>query len=77
MDKPKTEKKQKKRSNRCLICNTKVGLMGFSCECSPDKFFCMKHRLPEEHSCTIDYTQKKDYLMKKLPKIEHEKVIKI
>lgn len=34
-------------------CRKKLGLMPNICRC--EKAYCMKHRLPEEHSCTYDY----------------------
>ena len=78
MDPSKTvEKPKKKKANRCCICRSKVGIIGFTCECSEGKFFCSKHRHPEDHNCSIDYTQKKDSLIKSLPKITNSKIIKI
>lgn len=35
--------------NCCYVCNKKVGILGFSCQC--EKMFCASHRLPESHSC--------------------------
>lgn len=41
------------RKNRCLCCNKKIGILGFSCRCGGS--FCGVHRYPEEHRCEIDY----------------------
>jgi len=48
----KTEKPKKKR---CMVCNKKLGLLGFDCKCG--HLFCSKHRMPEDHECTIDYKE--------------------
>ena len=37
-------------------CKTKLRLMRFTCECQKD--FCMVHRFPEVHMCTVDYLSK-------------------
>tara|TARA_B100000902_G_C26408606_1_gene481205 strand:- start:125 stop:337 length:213 start_codon:yes stop_codon:yes gene_type:complete len=37
-------------------CKSKLVLMRFSCKCKKD--FCMQHRYPETHNCSIDYLSK-------------------
>ncbi|XP_031739037.1 zinc finger A20 and AN1 domain-containing stress-associated protein 10-like [Cucumis sativus] len=44
-----------KTQNRCEICQKKVGMIGFSCQCGG--CFCGKHRYPEEHSCGFDHKE--------------------
>jgi len=77
MAEPINTQGSKQKSNRCKICRVKVGLLGYSCRCSPNKYFCGKHRLPENHDCSIDFTLEKSSLVKKLPRIVNDKVIKI
>ncbi|CAA0396181.1 unnamed protein product [Arabidopsis thaliana] len=43
------------RSNRCLCCNKKVGIMGFKCKC--ESTFCGDHRYPETHDCSFDFKE--------------------
>lgn len=43
----------RKTTNRCHICNKKVGLLGFTCRCGGR--FCGVHRYPEVHSCKWDF----------------------
>ena len=40
-------------TNRCTVCNKKVGLIPFTCKCNDNFKFCSKHRL--DHDCTFDY----------------------
>lgn len=45
--------------NRCLSCKKKLGpveVLGLKCRCGG--VFCQRHRLPEYHSCSVNY--KKD-----------------
>ncbi len=35
-------------------CNKKLKLIQFKCKCN--KVFCMKHKMPEIHNCSFDYT---------------------
>lgn len=44
---------KKKKKNRCLCCNKKVGVIGFPCRCGGT--FCGVHRFPETHECNIDH----------------------
>lgn len=36
---------------KCAVCQKKVGVLGFSCQCSNDIVFCAAHRLKENHAC--------------------------
>jgi predicted nucleic acid binding AN1-type Zn finger protein len=64
------------KGNRCFICNKKIGLLGFDCQCLLK--FCSVHRLPEDHNCTIDRKEiGKKLLEKRNPKIVAEKIIKL
>jgi predicted nucleic acid binding AN1-type Zn finger protein len=69
---------KKVKKNRCIICNKKIGLLGFECKCSPNIKFCAEHRLPENHGCTFDHKKEGlGFLADKLIKVTSEKVIKI
>ena len=67
-----TTKKTKK--SRCCMedCNTKLKLSDMVCRC--EKRYCLKHRLPEDHHCSVDY---KNVNPIKLEKCVADKVIKI
>lgn len=41
------------KPDRCFCCKRMLGPVNFKCKCS--RFFCMKHRHPEEHSCDFDF----------------------
>ena len=67
------EKKKKKKTNRCKICNKRVGLLGFTCKC--DGLFCAQHRHAEQHNCQFDFREKGlNILEKKLVKVDGDKV---
>lgn len=71
-------KKKKKKTNRCVICNKKVGILGFKCKCSEEHLFCSAHRLPESHKCTFDHRlEEKNMLANKLVKVVSDKIQKI
>ena len=53
-------------------CKKKLKLSDMECRCG--KRFCLKHRLPEDHMCSIDY---KNVNPINLEKCVAEKVIKI
>lgn len=68
-------KKTKKRCNH-PECSKKIKLTDVECRCK--KIFCLKHRLPENHSCDFDYKSlEKEILKKNLNKVVAEKVAKI
>lgn len=41
------------QTDRCWSCKRKTGPMSFKCKCQ--FYFCSRHRLPEEHSCSFDH----------------------
>uniref|UniRef100_A0AC35TTK3 AN1-type domain-containing protein n=1 Tax=Rhabditophanes sp. KR3021 TaxID=114890 RepID=A0AC35TTK3_9BILA len=49
----KKEEPLKKPTNRCHLCNKKVGLTGYSCRCGG--IYCSSHRYDNTHACTYDY----------------------
>ncbi|KAL3498727.1 hypothetical protein ACH5RR_041459 [Cinchona calisaya] len=62
-----------KKSNRCLCCNKKVGVMGFACRCGST--FCGVHRYPEKHDCTFDFKgQGRDAIAKANPVVKGDKI---
>lgn len=63
-------KSEKPKKKRCMVCNKKLGLLGFDCKCG--HLFCSKHRMPEDHECTIDYKE----TGKKILKRDNIKVVK-
>ena len=42
-----------KKKKRCLVCNKKVGLLGFTCRC--DGVFCAIHRSESAHDCSFNF----------------------
>ncbi|KAJ4965389.1 hypothetical protein NE237_017238 [Protea cynaroides] len=61
--------------NRCMSCRKKVGLLGFTCRCGST--FCSEHRLPEMHSCTIDYkVGGQDGIANANPLVKADKVVR-
>jgi len=42
-----------KKKKRCVVCNNKVGMLGFTCRC--EGLFCSKHRFPDDHECSFDH----------------------
>ena len=42
-----------KKKKRCLVCNKKVGLLGFTCRC--DGVFCAVHRSEGAHDCSFNF----------------------
>lgn len=69
LDKDKNNKKK-----RCNICNKKLGMMIFKCECGIDEL-CSLHRLPQTHKCSFDW-KKHDIakLIKENPQIIAKKI---
>ena len=54
------------------LCNSKLKLSDLSCNKCDNKY-CIKHRLPEFHSCSYDFKQEKINLVK----VVADKLIKI
>jgi len=50
-----TSKTEKSKKKRCKVCNKKLGILGFECKCGHQ--YCIKHRMPEDHECIIDYKE--------------------
>ena len=50
-------------SPRCEICRKKLGIMEYKCKC--EKLFCITHLHAEEHSCTFNYKQQYQNLLRK------------
>lgn len=64
---------RKRKANRCLSCNKKVGLTGFACRCG--NTFCGTHRYPENHSCEFDFKGSgREAIAKANPVIKADKV---
>lgn len=61
------------KSNRCLCCSKKVGVMGFTCRCGST--FCGVHRYPEKHDCIFDFKgQGRDAIAKANPVVKGDKI---
>jgi hypothetical protein len=62
--------------NRCICCNKKLGLLGFTCRCGGN--FCAEHRHDSAHNCTYDYQgDAKNKLSKELSKVIAEKLERV
>ena len=59
------------KSKRCICCNKKTGLMGFSCRCGGN--YCANHRHADQHNCKETESFKKNDL--EILKKQNEKVI--
>ncbi|KAK1419089.1 hypothetical protein QVD17_28246 [Tagetes erecta] len=67
---------KEKVTNRCLICNKKVGVIGFKCRCGDT--FCGSHRYPEKHDCEFDFRKTgRDAIAKANPVVRADKVDRI
>lgn len=51
------------KKKRCSFCNKKIGLTEFNCRC--DGCFCQKHRVPEVHNCTFNYSAEAEITISK------------
>ncbi|KAL5110023.1 hypothetical protein TcWFU_002906 [Taenia crassiceps] len=40
---------------RCMVCNKRVGLTGFTCRCGG--LYCTVHRYSDSHDCSFDYRE--------------------
>lgn len=66
------------KSNRCNHdeCNTKLGMLGFECQCGYK--YCSKHRLPEDHMCSFNHKEtSRNHLASKLlnEKVVADKIV--
>jgi len=68
------EATKKSKKPRCFMedCNAKLKLSDMVCRC--EKRYCLKHRLPEDHMCSVDY---KNVNPLKLEACVADKVIRI
>ena len=67
----------KKERMRCSECKCKVNITN-SLECKCGQVLCMKHRMFNQHNCSIDYkTNDRKILEKNNPKIVSDKIIVI
>lgn len=65
--------KPKKKTNRCVVCKKKVGLLPFICEC--ELMFCSTHRHPEDHNCKFDHRGKSTKTLERnLVKVDGDRV---
>lgn len=48
---------------RCAQCKKKLGVLEYKCKC--DKIFCITHLHAESHSCTFNYKEEGEALLKK------------
>ena len=64
------------KRNRCICCNRKLGLIGFTCKCGGS--YCAEHRMSEQHDCTYDYKKEgSKRLETQLVKVVADKISKI
>ncbi|CBZ50055.1 loc397781 protein, related [Neospora caninum Liverpool] len=73
---PADEKPKQVKTNRCWLCNKKVGLLGFQCRCG--YFYCGEHRYADKHDCQFDYkTFEREQLRKHNNRVVADKLQKI
>ncbi|PFH33797.1 AN1 family Zinc finger domain-containing protein [Besnoitia besnoiti] len=73
---PADEKPKQVKTNRCWLCNRKVGLLGFQCRCG--YYYCGEHRYEDRHNCQFDYkTFEREQLRKHNNRVVADKVQKI
>jgi len=74
---PDTSSQEKKsKTNRCLTCRKKVGLLGFECRCGG--LFCGTHRYSDKHECSFDYRELgAQEIRKNNPVVVSEKIKKL
>lgn len=62
-----------KYSERCHVCNKKLGLTPLQCKCS--HIFCSAHIFYKDHACSFDFRQHgRSILEKQNPKVVGEKL---
>ncbi|KEP63127.1 UNVERIFIED_CONTAM: AN1 family Zinc finger domain-containing protein [Hammondia hammondi] len=73
---PADEKPKQVKTNRCWLCNKKVGLLGFQCRCG--YYYCGEHRYADKHDCQFDYkTFEREQLRKHNNRVVADKLQKI
>ncbi|KAL5966609.1 AN1-type zinc finger protein 5 [Taenia solium] len=50
-----TNESATKTRPRCMVCNKRVGLTGFTCRCGG--LYCTVHRYSDSHDCSFDYRE--------------------
>lgn len=60
---PEIDQKLLESPTRCLICNKKIGLVGFQCKCN--NYYCIQHRYADRHDCKFDYKEFNKKLLEK------------
>nr|VZI43549.1 unnamed protein product [Spirometra erinaceieuropaei] len=73
---PVTSEAVPKKRLRCLMCNKRVGLTGFSCRCGG--LFCTLHRYSDAHDCSFNYRESGQADIRKAnPQVVCSKITKI
>ncbi|KAH7441484.1 hypothetical protein KP509_03G040000 [Ceratopteris richardii] len=63
-------------ANRCMVCQKRVGLVGFKCRCGD--LFCATHRYSDRHDCSFDYKAAgRKAIAKENPVVKASKIEKI
>ena len=63
---------QSTKKKRCLVCNKKVGLTGFTCRCGG--LFCGSHRSETQHACTFNFAEASNAMLEtKLIKVDNSR----
>lgn len=52
------ETKKKVKKHRCFYCNKKIPVAFRNTPCGCGNNYCIEHRLPEKHDCSIDARKK-------------------
>lgn len=67
---------KKSKTNRCLTCRKKLGLLGFECRCGG--LFCGTHRYSDKHDCSFNYRELgAQEIRKNNPVVVSEKIKKL
>ena len=73
-NKKKEEKKKKKL--RCACCNSKLGLIYFTCKCGNK--YCLKHLNPHSHNCSFNNKEScQKQIEKNNPQMKSSSFIKV
>ncbi|CAF0816433.1 unnamed protein product [Didymodactylos carnosus] len=66
----------KKKKQKCLICNRKLALTEYPCRCGGH--YCSLHRYANEHNCTFDYKEHgQNEIRRNMPVVQGDKITKI
>ena len=67
---------KKKKKLRCACCNTKLGLIYFTCKCGNK--YCQKHLNPHSHNCSFNNKEScKKQIEKNNPQMKSSTFIKV